>query len=469
MYYRHFGLTGAPFQFTPTARMLFISRSHRDALAALEWSLAHEPSGFTLMLGETGAGKTTLLVALMARNQGGIHIACVTNPRLGFDGIMRDLLRQLGIAACGAQFEMAEAFDRFLSGLPAGDRVVVMIDEAQSLAADALEDLRLFANRADGEGARLHFVLAGQPDLARRLGAPELRQVNDRIGIRTALQALDRDESAAYVAHRVAACGGTVAELFTPGALEHLLEHSGGNPRRINVLCHNAMLAAWNAGEPRVTLAIARAAALASGFANGRAAEARRGGGRFAGLRLTSLRAGSIRPVAALAAMAFFGLAAVYLWQGDWSGREEPTSIEPGGVVGDAVTEHPGAGYISTIPSGATDPGGLLATAPGPGLNDRSAADGAAGRGAPAQVRVRPGDTLAGIAARYLGSKDQVDRLVGANPRLGDANRIYAGEFLNLPAAARRMTAASRGVVTPTAGGAADRRALAADGASEEE
>ena len=436
MYYRHFGLTGAPFQFTPTARMLFMSRSHRAALTALEWSLAHEPSGFTLMVGETGTGKTTLLVSLLARKQSPARTACVTNPRLGFDGIIRDILSQLGIAAGPARIDMAEALAGYMKGLAAGERVVVIIDEAQSLDSETLEDLRLFANRADGEGARLHFVLAGQPALALRLAAPELRQINERIGIRTVLQPLDRAEAAAYVAHRVNACGGTIDGLFAAGALDYLLDRAAGNPRRINLLCHNALLAAWTAGEPRVTLAAAGAAAASCGFGDSGPLGLSRWRRSMANWRLNSLRMGSIRPVAALAAMAFFGLTAVYLWQSAAPQREEPVSVETGGAVGDAVTEHPGSGYISIVPSNGTVEAGASILHPGTDAAGAARRRSSGRRDAAAvRVRVRVGDTLTGIAARYLGSEDQVDRLIAANPQLGDANRIYVGERLNLPAA----------------------------------
>ncbi len=469
MYYRHFGLTGAPFQFTPTARMLFMSRSHREALAALEWSLAEEPSGFSLMTGETGAGKTTLLAALIARSEGRARIAYVTNPRLGFDGIARDILHQLGVASGPSAFEMSEAFAGFMKQLSAGDRVAIIIDDAQSLSAGVLEDLRLFAARADGESSRLHFLLVGQPALAELLAAPELRQINERIGIRIALDALDCSEAPAYVAHRLSACGGTMAGVFAQGALEHLVGFAAGNPRRINMLCHNAMLSAWKANEPRVPVATARAAAAACGFSPDRAAIAARWREWLAPARLTSLRAGSIRPAAAIAAMACFGLVAIYLWQGSPPMRHGPVSIDAGGMIGEAVTERPDA-YSISMPQAdaASDEDATAAAAP-----SASASPGLAGALdtiplGPHQVRVRAGDTLSGIAARYLGSQDQVDRLIAANPQLGDADRIFAGEILNLPARDDSERRGAHDAIVRTAGPGAG-RSLASRGAGPEE
>ncbi len=451
MYYRHFGLTGAPFQFTPTARMLFMSRAHREALAALEWSLAEEPSGFSLMTGETGAGKTTLLVALIARGEGRARVAYVTNPRLGFEGIARDILNQLGVASGPSAIEMCEAFAAFMKNLSAGDRVAIIIDDAQSLAAATLEDLRLFAARADGESARLHFLLAGQPALRELLAAPELRQINERIGIRIALDALDRDEAIAYVAQRLSACGGTIAGVFAPGALEDLIGCAAGNPRRINLLCHNAMFAAWRANELRVSAAAARGAAAACGFAQDRTAGAPRWRERLASRCLMSLRAGSIRPVAAMAAMACFGLVAAYLWQGSPPLWQKPVSIDAGGMIGEAVTESPAAGSILMPRADAPSTGRAPASA-APSASARTGAAGALDTIplGPRQVRVRAGDTLSGIAARYLGSEDQVDRLVAANPRLGDGKLIFAGEILNLPARASGPRRRERRVIVKT-------------------
>ncbi len=469
MYYRHFGLTGAPFQFTPTARMLFMSRSHREALAALEWSLAEEPSGFSLMTGETGAGKTTLLVALIARSEGRARVAYVTNPRLGFEGIARDVLKQLGVASGPSAIELCEAFAAFMKNLSAGDRVAIIIDDAQSLAAATLEDLRLFAAQADGESARLHFLLVGQPALAELLAAPELRQINERIGIRIALDSLDREEASAYVAHRLSACGGTRAGVFAPGALEDLIGCAAGNPRRINLLCHNAMFAAWRANEPQVSIATARGAAAACGFARNRAAGAPRWRERLASMRFSSLRAGSIRPIAAMTAMACFGLVAAYVWQGSPPLRQMPVSIDAGGMIGEAVTESPAADSIlMPRPDAASTGRTPVSAAP-----SASAGTGAAGAldTIPAgthQVRVRAGDTLSGIAARYLGSEDQVDRLVAANPQLGGGKLIFAGEILNLPARDSGPRRRERTAIDKTfsAGGG---RSLASRGAVPEE
>jgi general secretion pathway protein A len=258
-YYSHFGLSGAPFQVMPSSKPLFMSKAHRGARAALESNLEDDPGGFSLLIEETGTGKTTLIITLLAQRQAFVRAAYVSNPKIGFDGLLRDIGRQFGMPAQTDRLEIFRAFDRYLEDLAPNERAVVIVDEAQALSAEILDDLRLFSNcELQGKG-RLHFVFAGQPALLMRLCAPELRQVNERIGVRVLLNPLEAAEARAYVDYRLAAYGGSAEALFAHGALEHLLTRSAGIPRRINVYCHNALLRAYKAGESRGLVARRRA------------------------------------------------------------------------------------------------------------------------------------------------------------------------------------------------------------------
>ena len=254
MYYEHFGLTGAPFEFNPSASVLFMSAGHREGLAALEWGLS-EPSGFTMLVGEIGAGKTTLIHSLLSTRHSGVRTAWVANPRITFEEMLRQILGQLGVNRSEkvGKFVLLQAFEAQLASLKPDECLAVIIDEAQDLSDDALEDLRLLSNFQSLERRRLQIVLVGQPDLAARLASPKLRQFNQRIGARALLPTLQGNEIYDYVDYRLRAKGGDIKTLFTHGALKELSRASGGIPRRINVLCHNALFNAFAQGEPCVT------------------------------------------------------------------------------------------------------------------------------------------------------------------------------------------------------------------------
>ena len=261
MYYQHFGLSGPPFQFTPSPAMVYMSQTHREGIAALEWGLMHESSGFSVLAGESGTGKTTLIASLLSRQYQRLHLAYVTNPRLDFPDILRLILTQLGIEAAGlTKGEMLDELGRFLGELRPAERVAIIFDEAQGLSDDTLEELRLLSNYGRSGENQLQLILAGQPELLRRLMTPNLRQFNERIGARTLLAALDANETEEYIDYRLRSKGGTAARIFNRKALQYIVAASGGIPRRINVLCHNAMLLAYAGGAKQVSLKMAKEA-----------------------------------------------------------------------------------------------------------------------------------------------------------------------------------------------------------------
>jgi type II secretory pathway predicted ATPase ExeA len=322
MYHRYFGLNGPPFQFTPAVRQLFMGGGHREGFAALEWAVLHEPSGFTLLVGEPGTGKTTLVTKILARNYACVRIACVTNPKLRFDSMLRAIAGQVGIEARPEKSGMLDAFDRFLAHLRRGERVVIVVDEAQSLNDETLEDLRLFSNRGRADEKQLHFVLVGQPELLRRLTQPHLRQLNDRIGARAVLNSHTPEEAIGYVECRIRGHGGSPAAIFARGALLYLIDHSGGIPRRINVLCHNAMLLAYSAGRREVDLPSARAAVseYENLFASARpfgSAQARSASRLHRFLRAAA-------PVAAVFALGLLSFGVTFVWASHEARHQAP-------------------------------------------------------------------------------------------------------------------------------------------------
>ena len=448
MYHEHFGLNGPPFQFNPTPDAIYLGKEHREGLALLEWGMTNEPSGLTVLMGETGTGKTTLIFAVLARHYANLRAAYIGNPKLDFERMMRTALEQLGIeAGAKSKPELIDALAASLDRLATGERIALLFDEAQELADETLEELRLLSNVDTGAERRLQILLVGQPELAERLSASKARSLNGRIGARAVLNPLEAEEARAYVEHRVHLQGGDASSVFAPRALGHLLAHSDGLPRRINVLCHNAMLLAYGEGKTRVELAAAKEAVAA--YENFFTAAKRRPAGEWP-RRLRIFRPGHFVPILRLAAplLALVALGAVaggiYARSSDSSpALVRAVANETREKAHNVVTIAPPRPSKPVAESGPTNTPALFSTPPLPSGDVAKEAtlkpaaepkQGASAR-SPRQVRVRYQDTLSAIANRYLGSPYEVDRLMAANPQVRDADLIYPGEIIRLPAA----------------------------------
>jgi type II secretory pathway predicted ATPase ExeA len=259
MYCQHFRLSGPPFQSASPNSALFLSPTHLEGLTTLEWGLSRELNGFTLLTGEVGTGKTTLIYSLLQRDFKQVRIAYIADPKLSFLEILRVILKELNLYSTGStKLDYLEALDRFLNLRDKEERVAIIVDESQILSDDALEELRLLSNHGQRYDRCLQLILVGQPELVERLKKPELHQLDQRISARGVLNPLNIEESLKYVECRLRARGGASSQIFEPGSLERLLQHSDGIPRKINQLCHNAMLLAYSAGARKVALKAAK-------------------------------------------------------------------------------------------------------------------------------------------------------------------------------------------------------------------
>ncbi len=260
MYERFYGLRERPFDLTPNPRYLLLTRTHQEALSNLEYGICAR-KGITLLIGEAGTGKTTVVRRTLAlqrqaadRSRSGWLY--VNNPTLSRTEFFESLTAGFGLSASAATSKA-----RLLAELEAllderqrrGLTTALIVDEAQSLPHEILEELRLLANIESDAHKLLPLVLAGQPELADRLNDPALRQLKQRIALRCQLDALTLRETAAYIATRIRLAGGDAGRLFTRDAVIAAYESSRGIPRTISVICDNALLAGFAADERPVT------------------------------------------------------------------------------------------------------------------------------------------------------------------------------------------------------------------------
>jgi general secretion pathway protein A len=309
MYTSFFGLQEKPFAITPDPRYLYLSERHAEALAHLLYGI-NEAGGFIQLTGEVGTGKTTVIRSLLEQLPGHADVALILNPRVTPAEFLLTICEELHVAVPepgrGSTKVLMDLLGRHLLDTHArGRRVVLIVDEAQNLSTQTLEQVRLLTNLETATTKLLQIILIGQPELRELLDKPELRQLAQRITGRYHLNPLSAEESAAYVKHRMRVAGAT-AEVFTPAALREIHRLSGGVPRIINVICDRALLGAFTQEDHRVGGALVRQAASE---VYGRPIPA------------PWLKWGTAAAVAAAVALVAVGLVSL------WSARQQPDTV----------------------------------------------------------------------------------------------------------------------------------------------
>jgi general secretion pathway protein A len=262
MYASFFGLNEKPFSITPDPRYLYLSRRHAEALAHLLYGIT-ESGGFIQLTGEVGTGKTTVVRSLLEQLPEHAEVALVLNPRLSPEEFLLTICDELHVVVAdrASQKAMVDALNhRLLESHARGGRVVLIVDEAQNLSAEVLEQIRLLTNLETAKQKLLQIILIGQPELREVLARSDLRQLAQRITGRYHLEPLESGEVQAYVRHRLEVAGSR-AEIFTPAALKALHRNSSGIPRLINVIADRALLGAWSREETTVSAYMVRKAA----------------------------------------------------------------------------------------------------------------------------------------------------------------------------------------------------------------
>ncbi len=253
MYLEYYGLKQTPFDITPNPRFLFHSKKHHEAFNHLLYGI-RERKGFVQLTGEVGAGKTTLCRALLEKLDANFSTALILNPVLNADELMKAIATEFGLNIKGCdRLETIAAISEFLlQQIANGRETVLIIDEAQNLTEDLLEQVRLISNIETDDRKLLQIVLLGQPELRDRLNSYRLRQLRQRITVRYHLAPLTRAEVGQYIQHRLAYAGANGTPQFTRLALWRVFNYSRGIPRLVNAVCDKALLAGFVEQSERI-------------------------------------------------------------------------------------------------------------------------------------------------------------------------------------------------------------------------
>lgn len=361
MYEEYYGFVQPPFSLTPDPRFLYRSESHDVALQQV-WQAIRRKEGFIVLTGDIGTGKTTLCRTLLEQFDATTFTALILNPFLSVEELLREVLLSFGVTsrealhtgrlATASKHELVRTLHDFLLSLiPLHSSAVLIIDEAQHLSAEVLEEIRILSNLETTDQKLLQIVLVGQLNLLDVLHQQNMRQLDQRISIRCMLKPLNREEVEAYITHRLWVARGSTSVVFTPAGLDMVHAITGGVPRMINLVCDRGLMAGREAEVDKVTDAEIVAGAEALGLPVPKGAQ-RREQWKRAGVR--ARRAGLVATLVVIAAAAG---AAVFLLGNplEWLANTPPTPpAAPAAralAAPLAVPGEPGPGVVLTPPT----------------------------------------------------------------------------------------------------------------------
>lgn len=256
MYCGFYGFSEKPFEVTPDPRFLYLSPTHREVLASLVYGV-RERRGFIVLVGEVGTGKTTLINAALESFKDDTKVAYIANTSLSFNQMLFQVLQELRLLDSGQRgVTKLEAIrllnDLTIRQLSRGGNVVLIVDEAQNLDPEFMENLRLLSNLETRRHKLIQIVLAGQPELDTKLSRPDLRQLTQRVSVRRTIAPLTEEETRDYLQHRLTMAHYEGPELFSKKSKKRIYAYSGGIPRKINILCDNALLIGFGLQKRRI-------------------------------------------------------------------------------------------------------------------------------------------------------------------------------------------------------------------------
>ena len=259
MYCDFYHFNEEPFNITSDPNFLFMSPSHEEALTSIIYGIQGR-RGLVAVIGEVGTGKTTLLNTALEWLSEKTRVASIINFDVDFDDLLKLAIVNLGLVTADQALTKIEALQRLqdFAGqqLADGGNVVLIVDEAQNLNTRAMENLRLLSNLETPKHKLIQIVLSGQPELESKLALPELRQLTQRISIRRYIEPLNEKETYAYIQHRLDVAGYKGAALFKLEARDLIWKTSGGIPRKINILCDNALMMGYRERHPEIDISM---------------------------------------------------------------------------------------------------------------------------------------------------------------------------------------------------------------------
>ena len=268
MYNPFYGFDVDPFRVNPDPRFLYFSESHREALATLVYTV-DQRKGFIVLTGEVGTGKTTILNALLRKLHPSVRTAYLFNTALSVEDFFGYLFDELELPQV-EPFKTSAALHQLnlylIDRLKRGLQTLMIVDEAQNLSPELLEEIRMLSNLETPQSKLLQIILVGQPELATKLAMPELRQLRQRVELRHEIKPLDPDDTMNYVKERLAIAGHATGEIFTNSALRLVYRYADGIPRVTNVLCDNALVTAFARQSRRVSAQMVKEAAADMGL-----------------------------------------------------------------------------------------------------------------------------------------------------------------------------------------------------------
>jgi general secretion pathway protein A len=254
MYNKFFRFAEKPFEITPDPKLVYLSEQHQEALSHLRYAV-REGKGFSVITGEAGTGKTTLVQVLLSELDGRVRTSFIFNPILDQSDFLNYVCDDLGIKSDGmkSRGQSLRALHNFLLDCFAKDeKVFLIIDEAQSLKPELLQEVRLLTNLETSKKKLLHVILLGQPELDKTLDEERFRPLKQRITVRYHLRPLNRKETGEYIVHRLKRAGSRDIAIFDKSAVDAIYENSKGIPRLINIFCDNALLTGFSQEKNRI-------------------------------------------------------------------------------------------------------------------------------------------------------------------------------------------------------------------------